>query len=439
MKPIESQLNHSLITHISVLDAIPVPAFLLGGNFALEVANGLFEEAFEQELIASQILPAVKAFLNQNPHFPKGKSCQIFLEEEIGCRVLDARFARLGEQVLITFYEIHSLHIGYPLAVLPGILYEMGPDKGGEATVLGGSISGFSELFGRKPHVKFSFSEIVSESELADLKEEVVRQLNVNQAYKVELCVVRNEQEYWLQDAGYGLWNAKGRLTRVVGFLEDITTRKKAEGSLISALIEGEDRERMRIAKEIHDSLQQTLTAASLNLRAIAQKVTPLDRKIRQKFETGLELVGRAMMESREISHNLMPKAIEEFGLVVAVESMIEELEAASGTFFHFYHNLGEERLPASYEVGIYRMIQEACTNVLKHSSAQKVMLQIMRYTDLLILMIEDDGIGFETTPEVLESFGLQSMRSRAIAMSGVLSVDSIPDHGAVITFQTKL
>lgn len=221
---------------------------------------------------------------------------------------------------------------------------------------------------------------------------------------------------------------------------QDITEKKKSEEKLIATILETEDRERKRIAKELHDSLGQLLTASSLNLDAIREQIKTLDAKSQKKYQNALEFLTQAIRESRGISHNLMPKAIEDFGLVAAVESMLEGLIAATPARFVFYQNLEEKRLPYTLELALYRITQEAVTNILKYASAKEVIIQLMMYPDMVILTIDDDGRGFD--PKELDpknSFGITGMKNRVSSFGGVFSLDSGAGRGTLITIEIPL
>ncbi|MCH8330101.1 MAG: PAS domain S-box protein [Bacteroidetes bacterium] len=174
-------------------------------------------------------------------------------------------------------------------------------------------------------------------------------------------------------------------------FLRDITERKNAGERLVAAILQTEDRERKRIAKEIHDSLGQNLTVTVMNFDAIKKEINQLDDLSRKKFETGMTFLNRAINDSRTIAHNLMPKAIDDFGYVLSVESILEGLKDSSGTHFHFYNNLDQERLSPGIELALFRITQEATNNILKYAKAETATIQLMKYSDMIILTIEDD------------------------------------------------
>jgi PAS domain S-box-containing protein len=217
----------------------------------------------------------------------------------------------------------------------------------------------------------------------------------------------------------------------------DLTAVKNAEKLVIQSLIEGADTERMRVAKEIHDSLGQNLTAVSLNLNAIEAPTIMMGEKNAEKLANGIRFLKNAIEESRNIAHNLMPKAIEDFGLVLSLQSLFNQIEKTSGLKIEFYQNLGDEtRLDKQIELNLYRISQEALNNVLKHAAATEVFVQLIRHPSEIIFSFEDNGRGFDTIniSAAKKGIGLKSITNRAIALSGYADIDSSLGRGTIIT-----
>jgi PAS domain S-box-containing protein len=146
----------------------------------------------------------------------------------------------------------------------------------------------------------------------------------------------KNRFDVWLQEAKDGrkiiaeisgseiyYENKNQRLV----IANDITEQRRAEEKAISAIIEGEERERQRIAKELHDGLGQYLSAANMNLQAVYEDAENLDKELKGTYWHGIELLNHAITETRNISQNLLPKAIQDYGLELAIESLVKQLE----------------------------------------------------------------------------------------------------------------
>ncbi|UII25145.1 PAS domain-containing protein [Fulvivirga maritima] len=219
------------------------------------------------------------------------------------------------------------------------------------------------------------------------------------------------------------------------GFVSDISERMNAREKIISTIIETEDKERKRIAKELHDSLGQKLTTVSLNFNSL-KKDLQLSDSGEKKLNTGLNYLKEAIKDSREIAHNLMPQSIEDFGYVLSVQSLMADIDRVSETKFEFYDNLKGARLPKNLELHLYRVTQEAINNILKYAKASQASVQLMAYNDEVVLTIEDDGIGFlyhEKMEDETQSFGLRSMKNRVNSLSGNIEVETSPENGTVI------
>ncbi len=224
--------------------------------------------------------------------------------------------------------------------------------------------------------------------------------------------------------------------TRVVGVVRDVT-REKFEGErLIATILETEDKERKRLAKEIHDSLGQNLTAAFMHFEVVRMDMSSVDEKVLDNFNRGFDFLNTCINESREIAYNLMPKAISDYGYVSSVINLLQGLKGASVTEFKFFTNLNENRLKENIELGLYRITQEAINNILKYSEASSASLQLIEHENSVQLSIEDNGHGFDSLKVSSETLGLSSMENRAKALSGTFILESSPGNGTYISVE---
>lgn len=229
-----------------------------------------------------------------------------------------------------------------------------------------------------------------------------------------------------------------GEKRAVLAAINDVTSLREAEMKVLQSLIEGEDNERRRVAKELHDSLGQSLTAASLNFDSVGNNLALLDPARAENFKTGMTFLNLAIEESRNIAHNLMPKAIEDFGLVLSLKSLFNYIEKTSGIDITFYENLAGYRLNQQTELNLYRITQEALNNVMKHAAATKIFVQIMLYQTEIIYTFEDNGKGFQMDKLKARKtgMGISSIHNRVLAMSGTFDIDSSTGGGTSITIQ---
>jgi signal transduction histidine kinase len=162
-----------------------------------------------------------------------------------------------------------------------------------------------------------------------------------------------------------------------------------------------------------------------------------MGEKNAERFANGLRFLKNAIEESRNIAHNLMPKAIEDFGLVLSLHSLFNQIEKTSGLKIDFFQNMGDEmRLDKQIELNLYRITQEALNNVLKHAGATEVFVQLILHPAEIIFTFEDNGKGFDklNANTSKKGIGLKNIANRAIAMSGHADIDSSIGQGTTIT-----
>ncbi|MFT5765544.1 MAG: signal transduction histidine kinase, partial [Saprospiraceae bacterium] len=285
-----------------------------------------------------------------------------------------------------------------------------------------GEVLGFSE---EKTKEYLQYSKLVTSQK---------KTINIEGNY-----LMMNNKKYFLDITITAILNEENICTKLLLVIRDNTLKHRAKENMIFKILETEDRERSRFAKELHDSLGQNLTAASLTFNQVKKSTDELSPDTRKSFETGIKFLKEAIDESRNIAHNLMPQAIKDFGYVLAVEGLLEDLSQTTGIEFTFYNNLNDERLSSDHELSLFRITQEAIQNILKHAEATKVTIQLIKHIDSIILSIEDNGKGFDSKTLKTKSFGLNSMKARSSALSGVIDIDGFPGKGVLITLEIPI
>lgn len=225
----------------------------------------------------------------------------------------------------------------------------------------------------------------------------------------------------------------KGKKQRLV-IAHDITEQRKAEEKAISAIIEGEERERQRIAKELHDGLGQYLSASNMNLKSVYEDLKDIPEKLEKSYKTGLDLLSHAISETRNISQNLLPKAIQDYGLELAVESLLNSLKSSNNIQFNLYKNISDVNIPGNIQINLYRILQESLNNAVRHGKPNKVDVQLVYSDEEILLVVEDNGTGFNVREITERGLGLRSMKTRAGAMSAELDIVSSHDKGTIIS-----
>ena len=209
----------------------------------------------------------------------------------------------------------------------------------------------------------------------------------------------------------------------------------------LSAVVQGQEDERKRLSRELHDGIGQMLTGAKLlseNIRSTSQ-LTPPDQKT---FTTLKTLLIRIIQETRNVSNNLMPPVLSDFGLLAALRLLAEHQTSEASVDVVFVSKITDARFNPSVEIGLYRIAQEAVHNAIKHAGASQIQIGLDYRADQLLLRISDDGCGFRYPLPLgsnLSSQGLHNMRERAQLIDGVFGIVTRPYSGTSIQVSVPL
>ena len=195
---------------------------------------------------------------------------------------------------------------------------------------------------------------------------------------------------------------------------------RRVQRDALRRLIEGQESERRRLARELHDETGQALTSVLLGLKSVeTAKDTPT------ALVALRELVVATLQDVRRLAVELRPKALDDFGLVAAVERLVETFRDATGIETEFESRVGDERLPSEVETTLYRTVQESLTNIAKHSGARRVSVLLVRRASTASAVVEDDGHGFDPDDHRGDGIGLDGMRERLALLEGTLTIES--------------
>lgn len=200
------------------------------------------------------------------------------------------------------------------------------------------------------------------------------------------------------------------------------------------AVITATEEERKRIAKDLHDGVVQQIAAVKLTLSNVASK---LPKKQADEVMKAKVMAEAAAEETRSISHRMMPKVLMEVGLVPAMEEVTNNLLTVNSVIVDFQHHGLKERYENRIEIAVYRIFQELVNNVIKHSSAEQVDIQLMESGSKLILIVEDDGVGMKN--EKNDGIGLSNIKSRLTTIDGKVDYTSGVKSGTVATIVIPL
>lgn len=217
----------------------------------------------------------------------------------------------------------------------------------------------------------------------------------------------------------------------------DVTESRKLENRVREALIEGQEQERKRVARELHDGLGQLFTALKLNLQHLkAGMGTDAKGDVMARLAQLEQNIGVAINEVKQISHNLMPEVLEQFGLQPALLDLVNNWNRSESTSTVTLGMVDMDYEPsAQMSLALFRMAQELITNAVRHSEAKTVFLQVIDHGASIMLTVEDDGKGFDPTIES-KGLGLRNIRSRAELLDGTVYIDSNPGKGTMTTIE---
>ncbi len=214
-----------------------------------------------------------------------------------------------------------------------------------------------------------------------------------------------------------------------------LAEKEQARQYLLASLVEAQEEERRRLARELHDGAGQMLTTLLVRLKMLEQQAT--SAALAQGLASTLDLVAETIEQVRDLSYRLRPAALEAFGLAAALQTLVADTLEEAGIATRCQIDLGDLLLPQGVEVALYRIAQEATTNVIRHAQAQTVDLALTKVPGGLHLQISDDGRGFHPHQPAAQQgkrhLGLISMSERAAMVDGTLQVVSAPGQGTTI------
>ena len=198
-------------------------------------------------------------------------------------------------------------------------------------------------------------------------------------------------------------------------------------------IVNAQEQERKRIARDLHDSLGQLLSALKIRLeKAKRNNETP-------KQDT-LNLIDNAVEEMRSLAYNLMPAALDKKGLKSALDELVDKLRnTVEFKIFFQIHGIDETLITKEYQYNIYRIIQEGLNNIIKHAGAKEVSLQLLKVEDKLTITIEDDGKGFDIKARMDGGIGIQNIAARTEWLDGTFRIDSGPEIGSTLIVEIPL
>ena len=248
---------------------------------------------------------------------------------------------------------------------------------------------------------------------------------------------------FWMERTGHAFFDEQGRMVRMIGMVADVTERKLAEEALSRVggrLIEAHEEERSRIARDLHDDIGQRLALLVNDLDGLEKDLPDSAVEVRNRIHEQLNRVHEIASDTQAMSHQLHSSKLRLLGIVAAAKSFCQELSEQQKVEIDFTHADIPPAVPEEISLCLFRVMQEALHNAVKHSGVQRFEVELRGAPDGIHLTVRDAGLGCD--PEGVKNnrgLGLVSMQERVNLVKGTFSIDSRPGRGTTIHARVPL
>jgi PAS domain S-box-containing protein len=246
----------------------------------------------------------------------------------------------------------------------------------------------------------------------------------------------------WVLDRGIPRFTANGEFAGYVGACVDVTARRMAEEELLAnrqelqtltgRLLEAQEAERRRVARELHDDINQSLALLSVEMELVTGSPPRTPQELTVRLRELSSRVKELSSSVHDLSHRLHPSKLEHLGLVVAIRDLCREMGHSHGLEVTFSHDPEPTQVPMGTALCLYRIVQEALRNVVRHSGGHHARVELTETADGVRLTVTDDGVGFDPAA-VGGGLGMVSMRERLYLVGGQIAINSRPGRGTRI------
>jgi PAS domain S-box-containing protein len=301
--------------------------------------------------------------------------------------------------------------------------------------------------YAREEIIGHSFTEFISAEHITQVRDNFCGKLakRGETTYEVEV-IAKDGRRVPVEVSSRAIYE-NGVIVGVQGTARDITERKQAQDALqmfSRQLIEAQEEERRRIARELHDQIGQVLTAVKMNLHTVQRVCNGTESGT--YIRDNIEAVDEALRLVRDLSVDLRPPLLDDLGLVTALHWYVDRYAKRTGIDADVIIKLQDqnERFSRELETACFRIAQEALTNIVRHARAKRVSVRLRKEDSVLVLSVKDNGVGFD--PQALRrrvpgavTLGLLGMQERAHAAGGVLEINSKTSKGTEIRLKLPL
>lgn len=222
------------------------------------------------------------------------------------------------------------------------------------------------------------------------------------------------------------------------GEIEEIL--KTQELKSIHAMIDGQEKERKRIAQDLHDRLGSMLSVVKIHYKSVEENLEKMKADSKIQYEKANELLDEACVAVREISHNMVSGVLTKFGLIPALHELKQNLESTGELEIELIDYGFDDRMDNDMEINIYRIIQELIGNILKHANAKEISIQLLKKENRINITVIDDGVGFDTDKMIhFSGMGIKGIQSRVENLQGEVVFDSGKGNGTTVTIDIPM
>ena len=284
-------------------------------------------------------------------------------------------------------------------------------------------------------------SQLELENEVVNAKSEANAALAAKRATDTLILIITASAFFILAVTLYFYFRQRLQLSKLLVREEKEARNKEVNQLLVQqqtktleAMVEGQERERIRIAKELHDHFGSLMAAVKVNLTTVLSN-NAVNPENESQMATLSMLVDQACEDIRSLSHSMHVGISDTFGLVPALKDLTSSITQAGKIKVSFHASNCSERLDSVIEITTYRIVQELVSNVLKHAKATKLTIQLTCLDDILNIIVEDNGTGFNAAflTKNAEGIGLKGLQERISSLNGDFEVDSRPEKGTTV------
>jgi signal transduction histidine kinase len=265
-----------------------------------------------------------------------------------------------------------------------------------------------------------------------------------NPTYQTNYRMLRPDGNViWLEESGHAFFDGKGGMLRIIGMVANVTERKVAEAALARVsrkLIEAQEQERVRIARELHDDIGQRLALLTIELEQLRQNSPDLRAEVHSRIDKLHNQTAEIASDVQSMSHDLHSSKLEYLGIVTAMTGFCKKLSEQQKVEIEFAHDDIPSKVPEEISLCLFRVLQEALQNAVKHSGVRHFDVKLRYASDMINLTVRDSGRGFDVEGAMhATGLGLVSMAERLKLVDGQFSIASKAKGGTTIHARVPL